>query len=103
MSTTSPANHAGRSLVLRVILLVLVVASTLGVFPARPAAADSGQPRASQIGIAGNAFPWEAHWSDFQTLLDGSGAGWARVELRWEAIQSAWNWKLYDDLVNSYA
>src|SRR5687768_14604644 len=83
-----------------VILTVLLVAAFGVATPARPAAAAPA--KADQIGIAGNAFPWEPHWNTFQGLMDESHAGWARVELSWSYIHpgpNEWNWGLYDDLV----
>ena len=69
-------------------------------------AALAAGPRSDHIGVAGNAFPWEPHWEQFQTLLDESHAGWARVEIRWEMLQPSrgeWHWHHYDKLVGAYA
>jgi hypothetical protein len=85
-------------------MIVILAGSFAVTAPSRAAAA--APLKADQIGMSGNAFPWEPHWNQFQTLMDESHTGWARVELRWDYIHpgpSDWNWGLYDDLVNGYA
>ena len=91
---------------------VLLVAAALTLLPLltqlampRVAAAADSRAKADAIGINGNAFPWEAKWGDFQGLIDGSNAGWARLELRWDFIEASpglWNFGLYDNLVDGY-
>src|SRR4051812_16503128 len=86
------------------IVALLVAASLAAVAPAHHVEAAT-PAKADQIGLSGNAFPWEAHWSQCQGLMDDSHAGWARVELSWSYIHpgpNEWNWGLYDDMVNGY-
>ena len=91
---------------LAVIVLFAVSFTGLGGPRAALGAAPTVVPRSDLVGIAGNAFPWEANWQSFGTLLDANTAGWARVELRWEQIEpgpSNWQWGGTDSLVNAYA
>lgn len=84
--------------------VVLLVTSAQGVVSPSARAEPAGV-RDDLVGIPGNAFPWEAHWDDFQPLLAGTPAGWARVELRWEYVNpepGVWRWELYDELVDGY-
>ena len=100
-------NSLGRwnAILLSCALLFGLVAGLPVSKPMTAAAAESSQ-KSDQIGIAGNAFPWEPHWGTFQNLLTESNAGWARIELRWDHVnpqRDTWNWGLLDDQVNGYA
>lgn len=85
---------------------MLIGVATSLVQPHPASANDDASRKADLIGINGNAFPWEAHWSEFQNLLSESNAGWARIELRWDHVNpvpGTWRWDLLDQQVNSYA
>ncbi len=87
-------------------MAAMVIFSVLAILShqSAPAAADSS--KADVMGVSGNAFPWEDHWSTFSGLVDQSHIGWARVELRWNQVEpqrNQWDWGGTDLLVNSYA
>lgn len=89
----------------RVMVVLASLVATWGA-PALPARAAGGAGKSDLIGVAGNAFPWEANWTQFTGMLDNSHAGWARVELRWDQVEPArgrWDWGGTDSLVNAYA
>lgn len=83
-----------------VFVFAILFSALAGIPTPRQALASDGTTKADQIGIAGNAFPWEPHWGTFQNLLTESNAGWARIEFRWDHINpqpGTWNWALLDD------
>ncbi|MEX1157344.1 MAG: glycosyl hydrolase [Thermomicrobiales bacterium] len=85
---------------------MLVSVAAGAIQPRSAIAGDAGPAKSDLIGIAGNAFPWEPHWGEFQNLMTDSHAGWARIELRWDYVNPApgtWRWGLLDDQVNGYA
>jgi hypothetical protein len=87
-----------------VFVLLLSFASLANA--ASPSAAQGRAPaKANLLGVSGNAFPWEPHWTDFQRQLAETNVGWVRLELRWDQIQpspSEWRWDGYDQVVNDY-
>jgi hypothetical protein len=98
---TSAYGSRRRMLLLCAFALLLPLA--IAFAPSQPVAA--APVKADAIGVSGNAFPWEPHWNEFQGLLNDSNAGWARLELRWDFIESsqgAWNFGLHDQLVDGY-
>lgn len=89
------------------LVIIGVAAGSVAVTPVAtgPHSALAAGQRSEQIGVAGNAFPWEPHWETFQGLLDESQAGWTRVEIRWEMLQprrDEWHWHHYDKLIGAY-
>ncbi len=93
-----------RSRVFVAIVLVITSLTVLLQNPLPVAATSSSQ--ADLVGVSGNAFPWEAHWSEFSNEIDQSHIGWARLELRWNQVEpnrNQWDWGGTDLLVNSYA
>ncbi len=69
----------------------------------KPVAAS--ETRSDQIGIAGNAFPWDANWDSYRDHLQQTNAGWARLEFRWEMLEpqpGEYHWHHADKLVGAY-
>lgn len=91
----------------RIVLSFFLALSTLTLLLPHPLPAAASTPaHADLVGVSGNAFPWEDHWSTFSSLIDQSNIGWARVELRWNQVEpnrNQWDWGGTDLLVNSYA
>jgi hypothetical protein len=103
-NTLRTARLPFQRLVLLLIAVVILVPAIAGFGAPMARAGDSGA-RADLVGISGNAFPWESRWDQFQPLLTGTHAGWARVELRWEQINPSpnqWRFEHYDQLVDEY-
>ena len=103
MNISTRAHGVRRRVLLLCALTLLLLPLVTAFCPSQPVVAASA--KADTIGVNGNAFPWEAHWNEFQGLLNDSNAGWARLELRWDFIEAspgAWNFGLHDQLVDGY-
>lgn len=102
------SSFIGRQIVRKLLIVAMLAGMATSLFSAAPSSGlvvSAQEVRADQFGISGNAFPWEDHWDAYSRELQASGAGWARVELRWEAIQPSrdeWRWTSTDQVIAAY-